>query len=231
MNIRGLQKLTLLDFPDRLACTVFTNGCNFRCPFCHNASLVLYHAPAVISVNELIDFLKSRVGRLDGVCFTGGEPLLQSDLADVMRRIKELGFEIKLDTNGSSPARMIPLVEEGLVDYIAMDIKNCPARYAETAGLPMIDLSPILESVQYLLSDQVAYEFRTTLVQQFHTKEDMQAIGEWLKGAKQYYLQTFKDSGDLIRQDLGLCACSPEQQEEFLAIVRQTIPAAQIRGE
>ena len=166
MLISGLQKMTLLDYPGRVACTVFTGGCNFRCPFCHNASLVIPEAlrAADGGVEAILAFLKKRQGLLDGVAITGGEPLLHADMADFLRQIRALGYQIKLDTNGSFPERLISLVEEGLIDRVAMDIKNAPGLYAETAGFPLLDIAPIERSKNYLLEGHVEYEFRTTVV-------------------------------------------------------------------
>lgn len=210
MMICGLQKLTLLDFPDRLACTVFTGGCNMRCPFCHNALLV--QAPQQqpqISQQELLAFLQKRQGVLDGVCFTGGEPLLQSDLADLILRVRDLGFAVKLDTNGMLPQRLQPLLEQGLLDYVAMDIKNALPRYAETAGLAHMDTAPIEQSVRLLQQSGIAYEFRTTVVQELHTPQDLLEIGQWLKGSPRYFLQNFVASENTMVDGLQPW---PEQQ-------------------
>lgn len=203
MTFHGFQKMTLLDFPGKVACTLFTGGCNFRCPFCHNAGLVLNPGLGEsYTVEEILAFLKKRQGLLDGVCITGGEPLLNPDLADFMREVRELGFLIKLDTNGSFPDRLQDMVAEGLVDYVAMDIKNCPAKYSETVGISDYDVTPIRESVSFLLSGAVDFEFRTTVVREFHTVEDIQDIGAWIAGAPRYFLQNFVDSGALIGQNL-----------------------------
>lgn len=229
MKLAGLQKLTLLDFPGKMACTIFTSGCNLRCPFCHNADLVLPTAePTLLSVEEILRFLRKRVSILEGVCITGGEPLLQRDLADLLRPIKELGFLVKLDTNGCFPDRLQTLVSQGLVDYVAMDIKNSPEHYPATVGRPDMDLAPIRESVSFLLQDVVPYEFRTTVVKEFHQLEDFRSIGEWIAGAKQYYLQGFLDSGALLQD--GLSGYSKEEMESFASLLRQTIPLVEIRG-
>ena len=229
MNIQGLQKLTLLDFPGKVACTLFTGGCNFRCPFCHNAPLVLEpdSAPS-ISDDELFAFLKKRRGLLDGVAITGGEPTLHPDLPDFIARIRELGYLIKLDSNGTSPAMLRRLIENGMVDYIAMDIKNSPALYAATAGLPSLDLGPIRESVSLLLEGMVDYEFRTTTVKPFHTDESMTEAAQWIAGAKAYYLQGFVDSGNLIAG--GMEAFTREELEHFAELIRPCVPTVQIRG-
>lgn len=226
MKLGGLMKMTLLDFPGRVACTVFTLGCGFRCPFCHNASLVT-HPEEEYPTSEFFRFLEKRRGLLDGVCITGGEPLGQSDLADFIRRIRSLGYAVKLDTNGAHPAGLAHLVEEGLLDYVAMDIKNSPGKYAQTAGLKGMP-GGVRESAAYLLSGAVPYEFRTTVVEELHEPSDFIAIGEWIRGAERYYLQTFTDSGDLIGQ--GMSAPSPEKMEACLRAVLPYVPTAALRG-
>ena len=180
MDIQGLQKLTLLDWPGRVACTIFLGGCDFRCPFCHNRDLVTGPLPAAMDSGELLAFLAKRKGLLDGVCVTGGEPLLRPGLEGLLEEIKALGFPIKLDTNGSHPQLLARLWSLGLVDYAAMDIKNSPERYGETAGVPGLDLGPIRESVSWLLEGHVDYEFRTTVVRQFHDSASFRAIGPWI---------------------------------------------------
>ncbi len=225
MKIGGLQKLTLLDFPGHVACTVFLQGCNFRCPFCHNTPLIV--GTDELPVSELMDFLKKRQGLLDGVAVTGGEPLLSKDIGDLLRRIKDLGYEIKLDTNGSFPEQLCRLIEDGLVDYVAMDIKNSRKKYGLTAGadgwLPKIE-----ESVKLLLDGRIPYEFRTTVVAELHEEADFRDIGLWLQGAKQYFLQGYVDSGDILTE--GLHAASRTDMEHYLAIAREYIPHTQLRG-
>ena len=229
MKIQGLQKLTLLDFPERVACTVFFAGCNFRCPFCHNASLVVDIPPqGDVTEEEFFSFLKKRQGILDGVCVTGGEPLLQPNIEEFIRKIKEMGYAVKLDTNGSFPEKLKSLVESGLVDYVAMDIKNCPEEYGVTAGVPNLDVSSIIKSVVYLKEGHVPFEFRTTVVKGYHTKESFEKIGQWLQGTEKYFLQNFVDSGDLIGKDTK--GCSEEEMQEFLTIVSEYVPSAKIRG-
>ena len=200
MFIAGMQKLTLLDFPGVVACTLFTAGCNFRCPWCHNAGLVLPDemSDRLIESEEVLSFLEKRKGILDGVCVTGGEPLLQAKLPYFLRRVKGLGYRVKLDTNGSFPERLEALVRENLVDRVAMDIKNGPSRYAETVGRKNLDLSAVTASKDFLLSDPVDYEFRTTVVRGLHTEESLLEAADWIAGAKQWFLQQFKDSGSLI---------------------------------
>lgn len=230
MVIQGLQKLTLLDYPGQVACTVFTAGCNFRCPFCHNASLVIdtYHNEN-IPEGEIFAFLKKRQGILDGVCVSGGEPLIQHGIIKFLERIKELGYAVKLDTNGSFPDKLERAVEEGLVDYVAMDIKNSRENYGRTVGIVDYDIQNIQKSVNFLLSDRVPYEFRTTVVREFHQRSDFEAIAKWIRGAQRYYLQQFVDSGDLIRG--GLHGYNRDIMEQALAIVKKSVMLAEIRGQ
>ena len=229
MILKGLQKLTLLDFPGKVAATLFTGGCNMRCPFCHNSLLVLSpNEVESIPAEEALAFLKKRQGILDGVCMTGGEPLLQADLADFLARVKEMGYAVKLDTNGTNPVRLRELCEAGLVDYVAMDIKNSPSRYAETVGVKDFDLTPIFDSVGLLLAGGVDYEFRTTVVKEFHTEDDLLAIAKWIGGAKRYFLQGYKDSGSLISD--GLSGFSAEELRKMLCEVQKILPVTELRG-
>lgn len=229
MTIQGLQKLTLLDYPGKVACTIFTAGCNFRCPFCHNASLVTdTHRNKEISQEEIFAFLKKRQGILDGVCISGGEPLLAQGIKDFITKIKELGYEVKLDTNGSYPDQLKNLVEGGLIDYVAMDIKNSQENYGKTIGIPDYDIQNIHKSVQYLLSGKVPYEFRTTVVRELHQKSDFASIGRWIRGAEQYYLQQFVDSGDLLQKRLH--GYNKEIMQQALEIVRKYVKNAELRG-
>lgn len=228
MILKGLQKTTLLDFPTKVACTVFTGGCNFRCPFCHNASLVIGPSRSDdISEDDFFEYISRRKGILDGVCITGGEPLLQPDIIDFCKRIRNVGLLIKLDTNGSYPNKLKEIIDLGLVDYIAMDIKNSRALYAKTCGL---DESPsgVEESVKIIMSSGIPYEFRTTVVRELHTKESIASLCEWISGAQKYYLQCFTDSGDLIGE--GFSAYSEEEMLELLEIAKKYIPQAQLRG-
>ena len=200
----GLQKLTLLDYPGNMAATVFTGGCNFRCPFCHNRSLVfLNENDSEIANEDIFDFLKSRNKILDGICITGGEPLLHKGITAFIKRVRDLGLKVKLDTNGSNFEALRKLIDEKLVDYVAMDIKNSPEKYAMNIGLENYDLSEIEKSKNYLLENHVDYEFRTTIVREFHEPEDLKKIGEWIRGAKHYYLQNFEDHGTCIQAGLG----------------------------
>lgn len=229
MHIHGLQKLAMVDYPGKLAATVFTGGCNLRCPFCHNALLVtrLAETPE-IPEQEVLDFLASRRGLLDGVVLTGGEPLLQPDAADFLRKVRELGFAVKLDTNGTDPDMLEALAQEGLLDYAAMDIKNSPDRYAETCG--GVDLlGPVKRSAALLMAGAVDYEFRTTVCAPLHTPEEMAGIGRWLKGAKRYFLQPFVDSGELVGS--GMKPLTKEEIEALRDSVLPDIPSTQIRGQ
>jgi pyruvate formate lyase activating enzyme len=229
MRLGGLQKMTLLDFPGHVACTVFTVGCNFRCPFCHNSSLVVSPEVPELSQDDFFAFLQKRRGLLDGVAITGGEPLLHPDMPTFLRRIRDLGYAVKLDTNGSFPDRLIALVEEGLVDRVAVDIKNSPALYAKTVGVPGFDLAPVERSKNYLLSGKVEYEFRTTVVRGFHTEESLLEAADWIQGARVWYLQQFQDSGALIQGE-GLSAFSNEEMQHLLTILQKKLPAVKLRG-
>lgn len=227
MEIAGLQKMTLLDYPGRIACTVFLSGCNLRCPFCHNASLVLPgRSEAALDDRDLLEFLARRKGRLDGVCVTGGEPTLRRDLPQLLARIKDLGYPVKLDTNGTQPRVLQELLELQLVDYVAMDIKNSPEKYTVTCG-GMDVLEQVRESASLLMNGSTDYEFRTTALHPYHAPADLAAIGRWLQGAKQYFIQQFVDSGDLIGS--GTALTGPEMHA-LLEAVRPYIPNAQLRG-
>ena len=229
MTIMGLQKLTLLDFPGKLACTVFTGGCNFRCPFCHNASLVIPSKfGGVMPTEEFFAFLEKRRGMLQGVCVSGGEPTLLFDLEEFISRIKSMGFLVKLDTNGSRPDVLKSLVEKGLVDYVAMDIKNSLDMYPRTVGVEDFDVTPIRESAEYLMSGAVDYEFRTTLVAGLHTEREITEIGRWLEGAPRLYLQNFVDSGDLISDEVG--GLDKNTTEALCRLLKSYIPGCEIRG-
>lgn len=229
MNFYGLQKLSLVDYPGKMACTVFTGGCNFRCPFCHNAGLVIdIDEINVLSEDDVLAFLKKRAGMLDAVCISGGEPLLNPGIGDFIKKAKDMGYSVKLDTNGSFPARLREIIRAGLPDYVAMDIKNSPEKYAETVGVCNFDISSVRESVDILMEEKVPYEFRTTLVHPFHELSDMKKIGAWIQGARAYYLQQFKDSGHLIGDRMQ--GFSVAEMQEFLDVSRQFVSSAQLRG-
>ena len=231
MKVTGIQKLTLLDYPGVVACTVFTAGCNFRCPFCHNAMLVLPEQidDECLTDDEVFGFLKKRRGVLDGVAVTGGEPLLHADMPEFLARVKELGYKIKLDTNGSNPELLSEIVKNKLVDRVAMDIKNAPEEYARTIGLKSFDIAPVERSKEMLLRGDIDYEFRTTVVKGLHTKESLIGAAKWIEGAKEYYLQQFKDSGNLILPD-GLSAYDEKQMHALADAVRDYVPTVEVRG-
>ncbi len=229
VKICGLNKTTLLDYPGKVAATIFLGSCNFRCPFCHNSSLVLHAGKEPeISQEEVLSFLKKRRGILEGVCITGGEPTLSPELDEFLEKIRALGYSIKLDTNGSRPSVIKDLVQRGLVDKIAMDIKACPENYGTLSGLQYPNLEPIQESVDFLMKEPVDYEFRTTVVKELHTEKDFLEIGQWLAGARSYYLQAYKDSPEVLQP--GFCSYSLEELEHFRSILLQTIPLVEIRG-
>lgn len=232
--ISGLQKMTLLDYPGKVACTVFLQGCNFRCPFCHNADLLGKEGPETIPTEDLLAFLKKRVGLLDAVCITGGEPTLQPGLEALLVQIKALGYRIKLDTNGSRPQVMKDLVEKGLVDYVAMDIKNSPARYGQTAGVPAMTLDAIEESIRYLLAGNVDYEFRTTVAQELHTPQDFTHIGQWLsrlspdRKAAKFFIQPYVDRDSVLAA--GLHTPTREALSDMAAAIAPYTMGVTIRG-
>ena len=269
MKIQGLQKLTLLDYPGKIACTVFLGGCNFRCPFCHNGGLALDNdADGIMSVDELLAFLDSRRGRLQAVCISGGEPTLHHDLPELISEIKSRGFEVKLDTNGTNPEMLSLLIADGLIDYVAMDIKNSPEKYALTAGVgecrvqnakwtpstaienpqnsfhsfqgtpcgpppsrgrlnAELFIEKVKKSVAILMENRVDFEFRTTLTKELHSAEDIEIIGKWLSGSEKYFLQTYRDEGDLLVG--GFTAFTPEETKELLSVLKVYIPNAEIR--
>ena len=229
VKIYGLQKLTLLDYPGKMAATIFTGGCNFRCPFCHNRSLVfLNENEGEINVEAIFEYLEQRKNMLDGICITGGEPLLHNGLEDFIRRIKDIGLKVKLDTNGSQFERLKDLVEKGLIDYVAMDVKNTKERYALTIGLEQYDISDIEKSVEYLKQDHVDYEFRTTIVKEFHEETDFKKMGEWLRGAKRYYLQNFEEQETCIKK--GLHEIGIDKLKEIENILKDYVKEIAIRG-
>ena len=228
MKICGLQKTTLLDFPGHVAATIFTGGCNFRCPFCHNSDLLGNDAEAAYTEDEVLKFLAKRRRILEGAAITGGEPTLQPDLRDFILRVRELGYKIKLDTNGSRPDVLRSLCEDGLIDYVAMDIKTCKERYPDVAGIPSLRLEGIIESVEFLKQGTIPYEFRTTVVKELHSAEDFTRIGQWLSGCSRYYLQNFVDSEQVLVS--GFSACSKEELLEYQALVRPYVTHVELRG-
>ncbi len=228
MRIHGLQKMTLLDFPGRVACTVFLGGCDFRCPFCHNYELVDGSAPPVMEEGELLSFLRRRQGLLDGVAITGGEPCLHPDLPRLMRDIRALGFRVKLDTNGNHPERLAEILREGLADYVAMDVKNSPEKYAMTAGLPALDLGPIREGIALLMGSGVPHEFRTTVVRELHQPEDFHGIGQMIAGAESYFLQAFTDRETVPFGNLH--PPTAEEMQRCASVAAQYVKQVSVRG-
>ena len=229
MNICGLQKLSMVDYPGKLAATVFTGGCNLRCPFCHNALLVtrLSESPRLDS-DEVLRFLRSRRSLLDAVVLSGGEPLLQPGAGDFLAAVKDMGYLVKLDTNGCYPDALSEILSKKLADYVAMDIKNSRDKYGLTVGIPNFDLAPIDESIRLIRESGTDYEFRTTAVRQFHTAADFAAIGRWLHGSKNYYIQNFTDSGNLIGS--GMSGFLPEQLQEFADSLTGDFEFISLRG-
>jgi len=227
MDINGLQKLTLLDFPGHTACTVFLTGCDFRCPFCHNFELT-GAAPAVMTDGEFFSFLGSRKGLLDGVAITGGEPTLRKDLPEFVAKIKDLGYGVKLDSNGNHPEVLHRLLDGKLVDYIAMDIKNDRARYALTCGLDQLDPSAIDESIHMLIGEAPDYEFRTTAVAQLHDEKSFEDIGRRIQGAKRYFIQAFTDRESV--PFAGFSAPEKEMLEKYASIVKAYVQEVGLRG-
>lgn len=229
MNFSGFQKLTLLDYPGKVSCTLFTSGCNLRCPFCHNASLVTHiDEENFYDEEEILSFLKKRQGILEGVCITGGEPLLHEETENFIKKVKALSYSVKLDTNGSFPDKLIYLAENNLIDYVAMDIKNSKEKYHSSVGLKNFDMGNIEKSIRFLLSGKVPFEFRTTVVKELHTEKDIESIAKWIKGAENYFLQSFVDSGDLIGENLS--AHTPETMEKMRSIAALYIPNVGLRG-
>lgn len=228
MKIAGMQKLSLVDYPEKMCCTLFTSGCNFRCPFCHNAGLVVRPAEEIISNDEVFDYLKKRKGMLQAVTISGGEPTLQKGLKEFVQQVKDLGYLVKLDTNGTNPDLLIDLVQSGLVDYVAMDIKNSKAKYAVTSGLSQMDIAGVEKSVDFLLKGSIPFEFRTTVVRDFHTAEDFKDIAGWIGNPDRYFLQQFVNSGDLV--DDSVHGYDNNEMQQLIKQVNEYIPNAKLRG-
>lgn len=229
MEFGGLQKLSCLDYPGLVACTVFTSGCNFRCPFCHNAPLVSGKGPETIPEEDILSYLKKRQGILEGITVTGGEPLLHPDLEDFLQKVKALGYKVKLDTNGSKPDFLRHLVSSGLVDRVAMDIKNSPDAYGTTVGIQNFDITAVEESKNYLLTAPVDYEFRTTVVKGLHTQQSLLDTARWITGAKAWYLQCYQER-DTVLSPQGLSSYTAEELYSLLQAVQPYIPTAALRG-
>ena len=228
MEFCGLEKLSLVDFDDNLTATLFMAGCPFRCPFCHNGDLVLHPETAEpIPFEEILDYLRKRRGVLDAVCISGGEPTLMPDLEEKIRTIRELGYLIKLDSNGFQPDVLRDLIQKGLLDYVAMDIKNCPDKYDITCGTH-VNMDAIEESVRLLMNSGIGYEFRTTTIEEFHREEDMEKLAQWIAGASRYFLQKYIDSEHCIQHHFH--EISPQKANKYLEIVRKYVPNAALRG-
>lgn len=233
--IAGLQKLTLLDFPGKVACTVFLGGCNYRCPFCHNAELFSGKPEAVMTEEEFLKFLATRKGLLEGVCVSGGEPTLTKDLPEFLKTMKDMGFAVKLDTNGSRPEILRQLMDEKLVDYVAMDVKNSPSMYGQTVGVENFDIAPVEESLRLLLTGRTSYELRTTLVQQLHSEKSIEEMGKWLaslspgKMPEKLFLQRFVDRDTVVFAGLR----APEENEvaRYADILKPYVQQIAVRGE
>lgn len=229
MKIYGLNKTTLLDYPGKVAATIFLGGCNFRCPFCQNSSLVLNpSAQPEIPVKEVLSFLKKRKGILDGVCITGGEPTLSPDLPELLQEIRTLGYPIKLDTNGTHPALLKTLTEQNLIQMTAVDIKACPDNYPALCGLVHPELDAVKETVEFLKNGTLDYEFRTTVIRELHSEKDFIEISQWLTGAKAYYLQAYRDSEEVLQP--GFSSYTRKELEHFREILKRTIPLVELRG-
>lgn len=228
MRIGGMQKLTLLDYPGNVACLIFTQGCNFRCPFCHNKDLLGAENKNVISEEEVFSYLEKRKGVLDGVVISGGEPLLQEDIEKFMTSIKSMGYKIKLDTNGSNPSKLKKLIDKGLVDYIAMDVKNEFKSYDETSGVNKIDIENIKESVDLIKSSNISYEFRTTIVKQLHNFEKIKKICNYLGPKARYYIQNYRDCETVLVS--GLEGFSNEELEDLQKKLNVEYPNVKVRG-
>ena len=228
MKLHGIQKMTLLDFPGCVSCTIFLGGCDFRCPFCHNFELIDGTMKATMDEDELIKFLISRKGLLEGVAITGGEPLMHKDLLSLIQRIHDTGYRVKLDTNGYHPDTLKEILDTGLVEYVAMDIKNSPEKYPLTCGVESVDLNLIYKSIDILMNGDTEYEFRTTVVNELHEEEDFIKIGEMIKGAKRYFLQRFTDRDSVPYGNLT--APSFDKMHKFAEISRRFIPNTELRG-
>lgn len=227
MNIQGYQKLTLLDYPGKTACTVFTGGCNFRCPFCHNSPLVLEPNAYNTTQDEVLAYLEKRKGLLDGVCITGGEPLLQGDIKDFIKKVKAMGYAVKLDTNGSLPERLEALLADGVLSYVAMDVKNSPCLYADTAGCDAA--AAVKKSMELLKNSGIEYELRTTVVKGLHTSQSLKELAMWIGDVPRYFLQGYVDSGQILNPN-GIGAYSNQEMRKLLLEVKQYIPSAELRG-
>jgi len=228
MKFYGFLKMTMLDFPGRVACIVFTGGCNFRCPFCHNSLLVTDIGNQTYDEEEILEYLNKRKGILDGICVSGGEPLLQVGLDSFLEKVKNMGVSVKIDTNGSFPSRLKTLVLKGLVDYVAMDIKNDKDNYGAIIGIDGFDTKKVEKSVEFLMTSGIDYEFRTTIMQEYHKEDNIKAIASWIAGAKKYFLQKYKDSENCITR--GLNPVDTATAQHFVKILEEKIEKVALRG-
>lgn len=227
MKIIGVQKTTLLDFPGHIACTVFLGGCNFKCPFCYNSSLIDGDSSSFIAEKDFFSFLNKRKGILDGVAITGGEPLLNPEIKDFIKKIKELGFKVKLDTNGSFPDSLQSLIEDNLLDYVAMDIKNTFEKYRMTTNC-CVNIDNIKRSIQILLEGKIDYEFRTTVVKEFHSIEDFEIISKNIKGAKNYFLQSYQEKDSVLNKTLH--PLTKDDLQACAEVARKNVLNVKLRG-
>lgn len=228
MDFVGIDKMSLVDFDEYLSITLFTEGCNFRCPFCHNGSLVLNQHNPIIPWSEIQTLLKERKGKIDAIVITGGEPLIHPDVVDKIKEIKEMGYMVKLDTNGTNPKLMIKLIENKLIDYVAIDIKNSIDKYPLTSGVNKLNINPIKESIHYLISHKFPHEFRTTVIKEFHTLEDIKGIANLIKGCQKYVLQRYKDREGCIEH--GFHEISDEEMTKWVKTIKEIIPNTLTRG-
>ncbi len=231
LKLGGLQKISLVDYPNEVACTVFTSGCNFKCPFCHNKDLVFVPTTTIYyDESEILNYLGKRKGVLGAVCISGGEPCLQNALMEFIITIKKMGYKVKLDTNGYYPEHLATLIQSGYIDYVAMDIKNCKEKYAQTIGLDpsSFDISKIEASIELIKNSGIDYEFRTTVVNELHGLEDIEQISIWIKDARQYYLQIFKESENVIAE--GFSSPSEEFMHSAKIIAHKNVVNTSIRG-
>lgn len=226
MIIGGMEKVTLLDYPDKVATIIFTSGCNYKCPFCQNSSLIKTNT--IIEEKEVFDYLEKRKNILDGVCISGGEPLIQKDLKIFIKRVKDMGFKVKLDTNGSFPLKLEELLDENLIDYVAMDIKNDFENYSKTAGLEDVDIQNIKKSIKIIENSNIDYEFRTTIIKEFHNVDNILKICKYIKEESKYYLQNFIDSEDVLQK--GLTGFNKKELTNILNKINKEYSNVEIRN-
>ena len=222
MDFVGIDKMSLVDYDEYLSITLFTEGCNFRCPFCHNGELVLNEHNPIIPWDEIKSLLLERKGKIDAIVITGGEPLIHPDIIDKIKEIKKLGYKVKLDTNGTNPKLLIKLIEDRLIDYVAIDIKNTASKYSLTSGVPNINLSSVSDSIKYLINHKFPHEFRTTLIKEFHTLDDIVGIANMIKGCKKYVLQRYKDREQCIQH--GFHEINDEEIKDYIKKAQDSLP-------